>query len=316
MATIFRLIFLALVVLAFVVPATIEVGREHGVLGLSVIFTPGRLSTENVLEVLTPALALEASLSLSMLFFILGRFGMTPSVYRPNLLAFFIALIGFMVSLYYTFLSNMAGTATSLPSLYVIIFMLVLALAVIMLTMDQIVIVLSKVSGSDASSSMPTTMPSGQLLSDFVLSVSAFTESKAKLLGLTRKDIYIRGQDFTIKFGFTNPMQKRFVGGKFHATIDFPSEQQEALSIDVPPLEPGGKWETEWFPSITALAEGNALVHPQSMSIAPGIADEIRPDHNPVTTAFVDERGLPVRAIHRIHIELGRDYYTYYAMRS
>lgn len=124
---------------------------------------------------------------------------MTPSVYRPNLLAFFIALIGFMASLYYTFISNMTGTASSLPSLYVIIFMLILALGVMMLTMDQIVTVLSTVPEGNTFSSMPRTALAGQELSDFVLSVSAVTESKAKLLGLTRKDIYIRGQDFAIK---------------------------------------------------------------------------------------------------------------------
>jgi len=119
----------------------IDIGREHGMLEVSAVFTPGRLSTENVLKVLTPALSLEASLSFSMLFFILGRLGkpLMRFIYRRILLAFFVSSSGFVVSLYYTFISNMTGTATPLLTLYALIGILLAGLAFMMLTIDGII---------------------------------------------------------------------------------------------------------------------------------------------------------------------------------
>lgn len=145
MRTVFFYVFIILLVTSFILPIAIDFAREHGGDGLSAIFTPGRLSTENVLRVLSPALALEASLTFSMFFFVLGRMGKSspPSIYNSILVAFFIALVGFGASLYYTFMSNMTGTATPLLSLYVLIGMLILGIAFMMLTMNGIASVLS-----------------------------------------------------------------------------------------------------------------------------------------------------------------------------
>lgn len=145
MRTVFFYVFIILLVTSFILPVIIDLAREHGGDGLSAIFTPGRLSTENVLRVLSPALALEGSLSFSMFFFVLGRLGKSSrrSIYNPILVAFFIALVGFGASLYYTFMSNMTGTATPLLALYAMIGILILAIAFMMLTMDGIASVLS-----------------------------------------------------------------------------------------------------------------------------------------------------------------------------
>jgi hypothetical protein len=143
--TVFYYVFVILAVTSFILPIAIDLAREHGEDGVSAVFTPGRLSTEDVLRVLSPALALEASLSFSMFFFVLGRMGKSSprSVYNSILVAFFIALVGFGASLYYTFMSNMTGTPTPLLPLYLLIGMLILGFAFMMLTMDGIASVLS-----------------------------------------------------------------------------------------------------------------------------------------------------------------------------
>jgi len=146
MKTAFFYCFIVLLSLSVVVPIAIDIGREHGMGEVSAIFTPGRFSTENVLRVLTPALSMEASLSFSMLFFVLGRLG-KPLVgfsYGRILLAFFMSLSGFIASLYYTCISNMTGTATPLLALYVLIGILLAGLAFMMLTIDGIISQLSK----------------------------------------------------------------------------------------------------------------------------------------------------------------------------
>lgn len=161
-------------------------------------------------------------------------------------------------------------------------------------------------------------------MSDFTLRVSALTESKAKLLLVTRKNIYIRGERFRIDFTIANVTEKEFPGGRFGAEVRFPTQQVTEVSFNVPRLAPRDAVVVREVEDVEAYAEGTALVYADYMTMSPQIADSIHPDHAPVTVEFVTDNrqvGTSVggavigtrSAIHSIHIELRRDYYTYYA---
>ena len=96
---------------------------------------------------------------------------------------------------------------------------------------------------------------------DFILNLSVTAESGAKLLWRTRKDIYIRGQPFTLKFKFRNPTRQQFLGGSFTGNIEYPGGQTQFASLDVPSLQPEAAYESETL-QFNALAEGYAHVTP------------------------------------------------------
>lgn len=142
------------------------------------------------------------------------------------------------------------------------------------------------------------------------LTLAAFTESKARVLGIRRK-VYIRGELFTITFQIHNPMDIDFPGGTFRAAIVFPTKQAEYVrNVTIPRLAPGKNWKSGSF-EFTALAEGYALVYPRDLDV-----DEM----NNTIGHWVDAEGREIMwdiepiAVHGFHVETRRDYYTYYAL--
>lgn len=142
------------------------------------------------------------------------------------------------------------------------------------------------------------------------LTPSAFTKSKAKLLRVQRKAIYLRGETFTITFKVHNPMKVDFPGGRFDAEIVFPGKRAEFVrDLAVSKLAPGKDWKSE-STEFNALAEGYALVYVRNLSVKGGSQGR-----------WVDgeDRDIMVEgksrtyAIHGFHVETRRDYYTYFA---
>jgi hypothetical protein len=92
------------------------------------------------------------------------------------------------------------------------------------------------------------------------LAVSAETESWAKLLGITRKRIILRGDTFRIRFKFRNDSSHVFPGGKFLSLIRYTTGQEEWANCDMPMMNIKQERWTDWAPRLTAFAEGIAFV--------------------------------------------------------
>jgi len=127
--------FIIFLLIAFGTTTLIEYFRERGGGAVSVIFTPGRQSTENILGPLGSTFGLFSSMSAGMSFFILGRVHqrskLSESFKRIGivaLLAFFLLIVGFFFTLYFIIFSNSTGSATSLSTIYILIQMFIVGL--------------------------------------------------------------------------------------------------------------------------------------------------------------------------------------------
>ena len=137
------------------------------------------------------------------------------------------------------------------------------------------------------------------------IQVTAFSKSKARVLGLPRPQAYVRGQQFTINLKFKNVEEVDFPGNEtVEISIRYPTRQFEKYYYEIPFLNPGEECETGWSSPWNALSDGYALV---SVFQSGG--------HTLIN--FVNPKGQTLGmddAVHGMHIELMRDIYTFYAL--